>query len=81
MTNYTMESEINFIKLIISVPAGIEPATLRLTAARSNQLSYETVLQSAFNLRALPLSYGAMKTFVAPAGFDPATTSEMNGME
>ena len=37
-------------------------------------------LLSAFNLRALPLSYGAMKTFVAPAGFDPATTSEMNGM-
>ena len=38
------------------------------------------VVLSAFNLRALPLSYGAMKTFVAPAGFDPATTSEMNGM-
>ena len=37
-------------------------------------------MQSAFNLRALPLSYGAMRTFVAPAGFDPATTSEMNGM-
>jgi hypothetical protein len=30
-------------------------------------------MQSAFNQRALPLSYGAMKTFVAPAGFDPAT--------
>ena len=56
------------------VPAGIEPATLRLLAVRSNQLSYETMIGDLGGRESVYLTYNLSVGYESvSAGVEPAT--------
>ena len=50
MCTHTLGQTVSKIVIAGTLPAGLEPATLRLTAARSSQLSYGRRVDHAMNV-------------------------------